>query len=168
MADFAPAFERMVLDEGGFKLHKVPGDRGGVTYAGITRKNWPNWPGWACIDRGETPPTQLVRDFYRKEYWAKYRCDEITSQRVASCIFNFGVNTSPGVAEKLAQIVAGVSPDGVIGPISVAAINSIAPEVFIAQYTLAKIARYRDIVAKDRSQLKFLLGWINRALLGAS
>jgi hypothetical protein len=31
-------------------------------------------------------------------------------------------------------------------------------------FTLAKIARYRDIVRKDKTQLKFLVGWINRAL----
>jgi hypothetical protein len=33
-------------------------------------------------------------------------------------------------------------------------------------YALAKIARYRDIVRKDKTQIKFLLGWINRTLEG--
>jgi hypothetical protein len=37
-------------------------------------------------------------------------------------------------------------------------------ELFVASYALAKIARYRDIVMRDRSQIKFLLGWLNRAL----
>jgi hypothetical protein len=36
----------------------------------------------------------------------------------------------------------------------------------VLAYTLAKIARYRDIVTKNREQGKFLLGWINRSLGG--
>ena len=32
MADFNPAFERMIRDEGGYVLHNVPGDRGGQTF----------------------------------------------------------------------------------------------------------------------------------------
>lgn len=37
MADFNPAFEAMIKDEGGYVLHNVEGDRGGMTYAGIAR-----------------------------------------------------------------------------------------------------------------------------------
>ena len=37
MADFLPAFEQMIRDEGGYTLHTIPGDRGGQTYAGIAR-----------------------------------------------------------------------------------------------------------------------------------
>ena len=40
MAEFLPAFESMILHEGGYVLHDVPGDRGGQTYTGISRKNW--------------------------------------------------------------------------------------------------------------------------------
>ena len=39
-------------------------------------------------------------------------------------------------------------------------------EKFVLAYALAKIARYRDIVTRDRSQMKFMLGWINRTLAG--
>jgi lysozyme family protein len=45
MADFLPAFERMIRDEGGYKLVNVAGDRGGQTYAGIARKMNPDWAG---------------------------------------------------------------------------------------------------------------------------
>ncbi len=37
MAQFEPAFELMIRDEGGYVLHEVPGDTGGMTYAGIAR-----------------------------------------------------------------------------------------------------------------------------------
>ncbi|NDF50116.1 MAG: surface-binding protein, partial [Betaproteobacteria bacterium] len=61
MADFAPAYEAMIRNEGGYVLHDVPGDRGGQTYAGIARNMNPRWPGWALIDRGQDVPAQLVR-----------------------------------------------------------------------------------------------------------
>ena len=50
LANFESAFNRMIEDEGGYVLHEVPGDRGGMTYAGIARKMNPNWEGWQHID----------------------------------------------------------------------------------------------------------------------
>lgn len=170
MADFLLAFEAMMTDEGGYQLHTVPGDRGGMTYAGIARNFNSDWDGWAFIDRKETPPTAMVRDWYRENYWAPICGDQINSQVIAASIFNFAVNSSapkrPSVAIKLAQLVVGATPDGNIGERTVAALNAADPEKFAMAYALAKIARYRDIVTRDRVQGKFLLGWVNRALKG--
>ena len=172
MADFLQAFESMIRNEGGYKLHTVSGDRGGMTYAGIARNMNPKWPGWAYIDRGEIPPSALVRDFYQEGYWQPIRGDEINSQDVARNIFDFAVNTSapgrPTVAVRLAQIVVGTTPDGAFGPKTLAAVNATDPEKFVLAFALAKLARYRDIVTKDRTQQKFLLGWINRTLREAA
>ena len=165
MADFQPAFERLIRDEGGYVLHDVPGDRGGQTFAGIARNMHPKWPGWAAIDAGGTPSAQMVRDFYKQTFWDDMRGDELVHQAVASDIFNFYVNTGRP-AKVLAQLVVGTTPDGAIGPRTVAALNEVDPEKFVLAYAIAKITRYRDIVQRDRSQMKFLLGWINRTLNG--
>lgn len=165
MAEFNPAFERMLKDEGGFVLHNVPGDRGGQTYAGIARNMHPKWPGWAAIDAGTTPSAQLVHDFYRANFWEDIKGDQITQQAVASDIFNFYVNTGRP-AKVLAQVVVGATPDGVFGPRTVQALNAYDPEKFVLAYAIAKITRYRDIVQRDRTQGKFLLGWVNRTLNG--
>jgi lysozyme family protein len=164
MAEFAPIYERMILDEGGYRLTNVAGDRGGQTYAGIARNRHPGWVGWSHIDKGETPPTALVREFYRSQFWNPIRGDQIVNQIVANDIFNFAVNAGVGIAVKLAQITVGVASDGVAGPVTLAALNKVDPHDFNKAYALAKIARYRDIVQRDRSQSKFLLGWINRTL----
>lgn len=168
MADFAPAFERMIHDEGGYQLTDIPGDRGGQTYAGIARKPNPQWAGWALVDRKEMGGqlTSLVRDFYRQNYWDRIRGDEIRDQQIAETIFNFGVNTGIGVAAKLAQVIVGVTPDGAIGAKTIERLNICTPEKFVPTYALAKIQRYAAICNKDRSQSKFLLGWINRTLQG--
>lgn len=171
MAQFDPAFESLIRNEGGYKLHQVAGDRGGMTYAGISRVMNPQWPGWAFIDRGEIPPSQLVRDFYRAGYWEPIRGDDLP-QDVSRSIFDFAVNSGapgrPTVAIKLAQAVVGTTPDGVLGPKTLAALQALDPQFFKAAYALARIARYRDIVTRDRTQQKFLLGWINRTLREAA
>jgi lysozyme family protein len=167
MAKFSPAFDSMIISEGGYLLTNIPGDTGGQTYAGISRRHWPNWPGWLYVDRKETPPTQLVRDFYKEQFWDVIKGDELNDQRMAESIFSFAVNTGTKVAVKLAQIVVGTAPDGVLESKTVSALNTISPHIFMPSYTVAKIARYRDIVMKNRSQSKFLLGWINRTLKDA-
>ena len=166
MADFVPAFEEMIRDEGGYQLTAIPGDNGGQTYAGIARKPNPHWEGWAYVDRKETPPSQLVRDFYKKTFWDDIKGDQIENQRIASCIFNFYVNTGKP-AKTIAQLVVGATPDGVIGEETVAKLNAADQEKFIMAYTLGKIARYAEICNRNRDQNKFLLGWVNRALKGA-
>ena len=167
MADFLPAFEAMIVNEGGYVLHNVPGDRGGMTYAGIARNMNPQWPGWSLIDAKQDVPAQMVRDFYKVNFWDNIRGDELQHQAIAQSIFDFHVNTGRP-ARVLAQVVAGVTPDGSFGPRSVAALNAMDPEKFVMAYALAKIARYRDIVTRDRTQIKFLLGWINRTLKDAT
>lgn len=168
MADFLPAYEKMILAEGGYKNHTVAGDRGGQTYAGISRRAHPRWPGWAVIDAGGEPPAQMVRDFYAENYWQPIGGDNIREQEVAETIFDFAVNGGVATASKLAQAVVGATPDGKIGARSLAAINAIEPDLFRAAYALAKIKRYADIVNRDRSQGKFLFGWVQRTLKGLS
>jgi lysozyme family protein len=62
----------------------------------------------------------------------------------------------------------GLTPDGQFGDKTVEALNAIDPDKFVPMFALAKIARYRDIVTKNRTQQKFLLGWINRTLQGVA
>jgi lysozyme family protein len=160
---FEDAFQATMRREGGFVLHTVPGDRGGQTYAGIARNFHPQWHGWPFVDRGETPPTILVRSFYKTEFWDRMRCDEL-QPKIAAHLFDFGVNAGIRTAVRLAQVVSGATPDGIIGPRTIAALNSMPEREFETAYTIAKISRYAEIVNRDRAQSKFLLGWINRSL----
>jgi lysozyme family protein len=167
MADFAPAFEKMIRDEGGYKLTNIPGDRGGMTYAGIARKPNPQWAGWEFVDQQDFgSATELVRNFYKSNFWDRIRGDEIANQAIAETIFNFSVNTGIGVAVKLAQLIVGTAPDGAVGPKTLERLNICTEKNFLPAYALAKISRYAQICNKDRSQSKFLLGWVNRTLSG--
>lgn len=167
MADFEQAFSKTMAAEGGYKLTNIWGDKGRQTYAGISRQFHPTWAGWTFIDAGQTPPTELVRDFYRVEFWSAIKGSSITNQGMAEGLYDLAVNASPKVAVKLAQIVVGVEPDGAIGPKTIAALNGADPKYFRLAFTVARIARREAVVTKDRSQEKFLLGWIRRDLKGA-
>jgi len=171
MANYRPAFDRMIQNEGGYKLHDVPGDRGGQTYAGIARNFHAQWPGWRFIDNGQRDAvelSQLVEQFYREQFWLPIHGEEITGQGVAETLFDFAVNAGTRTAIKLAQIVINTTPDGAIGSETLGLLNSISDEDFKVRYVLAKIARYAEIVSRDRDQGKFLLGWINRTLKGVA
>lgn len=160
---FDQAFSATMRREGGYVLHTVAGDRGGMTYAGVARKFHPDWPGWRFLDQGDTPPTEMVREFYRREFWNRLNCDAMPA-RVAASVFDFGVNAGVRTAAKLAQAVAGVEADGVIGRKTIAALLDMGEDRFEAAYAIAKIKRYAEIVGRDRSQGRFLLGWIHRVL----
>lgn len=150
--------------EGGYKLTNIANDRGGQTYAGISRRANPDWIGWAYVDNGQTPPTEAVRTLYREKYWYPIRGQSIQDQETANHIYDFAVNAGVTTAVKLAQAVVEVEADGKIGEKTLAAINSMSPGLFSVLYTIAKLTRYQSICMKDRSQTKFLLGWLNRSL----
>ena len=181
MADFTPCYEKMIQLEGGYHLHKIPGDRGGTTYAGIARRRWPSWEGWKKVDGGQFDPdlTATVRAFYKKEFWDRIRGDGIKAQGVAWQIFDFSVNAGLKTAVRMAQRVVGATPDGIFGDQTFARINAMVQDekderIFLLTFSLFKVFRYKDICLNDDrrhqdtlvSNQKFLCGWINRVQKG--
>jgi lysozyme family protein len=162
MADFGAAIVNTLAREGGSKFTDTPGDRGGATKYGISQRAYP-----ALDIRNLTE--QQARDIYKRDFWDRIRGDDITSQAIAENIFDACVNMGVKTASRLAQTSLSITPaDGVIGSQSLTAVNSADEELFIANFTIAKIARYAHICTRDRSQSRFLLGWVNRALGGAA
>lgn len=162
MADFNKAIVTTLAREGGSKFTDDPNDRGGATKYGISQRSYPN------IDIRNLSE-QDARTIYKRDYWDRLRGDEITSQVIAEQLFDTCVNMGVKTGSRLAQSVLGIQPaDGVIGSASLASINKADPTMFVASFTLAKIARYAYICNRDKSQSKYLLGWINRTLGGAA
>ena len=169
MADYEKAFARL-MDEEGVKLTDTQHDKGGLTYAGISRKFHPKWEGWQFVDVGSTPPLDLVRAFYRDKYWSMIKGEQINSQRVAEVLFSQTVNNEEA-GIKLMQRVVGVIPDGVVGPKTVAAINAasmhlkVTPEdALLMMYSTAHSKRFHEIGMRRKDQRIFWAGWWARAL----
>lgn len=174
MADFKQALQLVLQNEGGYV--NDPDDAGGETYKGIARKMNSTWKGWATIDlmkRKSNFPANLsknaelqseIENFYKVNYWDKLKCSKINDQGVANSIFDFGVNAGTATSALLAQKVTNQTEDGIIGSKSLAAINGMQPEQFLAYFTIAKIARYIKIVKSRPVNQKYFYGWVRRAL----
>lgn len=178
MAVFDIAFEKTLKLEGGYKLHTVKGDRGGMTFAGISRNAWPDWTGWQLIDGGETSGARIeamVRSFFRSNFWNPIKGDEIGFQRVADVIYDFAVNSGLDPAVRRVQMITMAKVDGIFGPKTFAKLNAyveneMAEELFCVKYNLLRVFRFKDICVNDKrrcwdrvgSNLKFLCGWVNR------
>jgi len=165
------ALEKVLKNEGGYVLHAVKGDTGGQTYAGIARNFHPTWLGWTFIDRRDfnlDALKPLVEEFYLYNFWQRVKGNDIVDQEVAESIFDFAVNASVRVASKLVQIIVGAKSDGIIGPMTIAKINEMDKDLFLAVFALAKIQRYVDLCNNSSRYRKFLLGWINRVMRGLS
>lgn len=160
--DFEQALQKVLELEGGLKVHKNPTEKT-ITYAGIYRETNPNWPGWQYIDKGEQPPFFLVRDFYYNNYYKPF--EDIQNEKIKALLFETAVNIGVRQTIKLMQRVLGVKADGILGPQTLKAINSVSPEDFIKDFALARIAFYTGLANRDpREYGIYLRGWINRTL----
>lgn len=177
----------MTYNESGYANN--PSDAGGETYNGIARKFWPNWGGWKYIDgvKANTAPQpifgtaayqkyaaymnrclaeltslqQMILDFYRVNFWDKYRLSEVNDQAVAAWLYDHVVNGGACGAKWLQEAV-GVAADGKVGPATIAAINAADPATLL-QDAKDVAAFYRlDRAAADPSQIQFLPSWLRR------
>ncbi len=160
MADFDPAVAKTLIREGGARFTDNPDDHGGATKYGISQRAYPN------VDIRNLTEDQ-AKAIYKRDYWDRVAGDTVKSQSVAENLFDTAVNMGVTTATKLVQMTLEVDVDGKFGPGTVKAVNAVDEQEFLAEFTLAKVARYAAICNKDRTQSKFLLGWINRSLGGA-
>lgn len=158
---FDQAIELVLDKEGGFSDH--PRDKGGPTNFGITFRTY---AAFHDIDPATVTP-QMMRDLkreeaveiYRTNYWTAARCDALPPG-VDLCVFDFGVNAGVRTAIRLLQEVAGVTKDGSIGPITLAAVAACEPATVIRQFAEKRLAYYRSLDDFD----VFGKGWTARTV----
>lgn len=167
MAEFLPAFRKVIGEEGGFVDDRV--DHGGATNHGITQRTLAEW--WQHLGRDGAPTRADVqmlseteaREIYRTLWWDRYRLGRIDDQAVAEKVFDMAVNMGPHQAVVLAQRAARVDDDGVLGPATLAALNSADPVELLNRMRLAARAFYEALALDDPTQKRFLRGWLARA-----
>jgi lysozyme family protein len=174
MANFNKAYRKLEINEGGYANNLS--DRGKETYKGVSRRYYPNWEGWLIVDSykgyrdfpgildSEPILQRQIEVFYYNEFWSKVNGTLIQNENIAFSIFDFAVNTGTNLAIKAMQRVLGLKEDGVIGVITLNAVNTVNEAEFMALYAITKCKHYISIVDKDATQLKYLKGWIKRAI----
>ncbi len=117
MADFKIAWKVVGKNEGGFV--NDPQDKGGYTYRGITRKNFPNWAGWAQVEKLNLKSgaivaalEPLVEQFYIAQFWNPIKGDEIINQQVATEFLDSAVNMGVKEAVILTQRALAITETG--------------------------------------------------------
>ncbi len=141
--DYKPFVERMIERyEGGYGWDK--NDPGGPTRYGITcydlaehrRQKMDSMRRWAPIVQKMT--IDEADDIYATKYATACQFNKLNTG--ADCVvFDFGVNSGPSRAVKTAQKFLGVAVDGVLGPITLEAINSMDTPKFIATLCAARM-----------------------------
>lgn len=150
------SFELMLKSEGGFVNHKD--DPGGMTNLGVTKRVWEQWVGRESNEkemRSLTPA--MVEPLYKRKYWDACKCDDLP-EGLDYLVFDFAVNAGPGRSIKTLQTAVGTTPDGIIGPKTLAAVRAIDPHELIEKFSVAKTEFYESLPTFPT----FGRGWLNR------
>lgn len=143
-----------------------PDDLGGQTMVGVTMAAYEEY----CRRKGYPKPTtgRLMdlsyndwKSILKMLYWDRWHADEIRSQSVAEIVCDF-VWASGVHGIKVPQDLVGVVPDGIVGPKTLAAVNSRSPRGLFDQIKIARFDFIEDICRKRPANNKFKRGWMNR------
>lgn len=108
--------------EGGYVNH--PKDPGGATMKGVTIATFRSVYG---KNKTENDLKKITTDqwdnIFKKYYWDKCRADLIDDQSIANMLVDFAWNSGVGTATSMLQKIVGVTADGVMGRVSIGAIN---------------------------------------------
>lgn len=117
--NFDRAFEILLKHEGGFSDHAA--DPGGKTRFGVTEA-----VAREVGYRGDMRdlPLDLAKRIYRERYWDAVKADELPAS-LRYVVFDAAVNSGPGQAIKWLQRSAGAVDDGVLGPKTMTAIQTL-------------------------------------------
>jgi len=163
MSDFLQALPFVLEMEGGFANH--PSDPGGTTNFGVTQKTYNQWRvakglKWADV-RNITQ--EEVQTIYHERYWVDGHCDALPWP-VSLAHFDACVNHGIRNATKLLQKALGVTPDGVIGPVTEATIHRADPRKLLEEMGWVRLKFYYDICQNRSASKVFLMGWVRRLL----
>lgn len=137
-----------------------PVDHGGRTSLGISEAANP--AAWA----DGVVTTDEAQAIYLQKYVIGPHFDQITDDWLKAQLIDFGVTSGPALAIVKLQTILELKPDGVLGPITLAAANAMrgSPIWLSNRLVAARVQMIGRLVAKNPTQVKFLNGWLNRAL----
>lgn len=145
---FDAFIDRVLSHEGG--LVDDPRDPGGLTKYGIAKRSYPH------LDIRSLTRAQAI-DIYRRDFWDRVQGDKLPKQFAFQAL-DAAVNHGIGNAVRWMQRAAGVADDGVIGPLTLAAISRADPADLVLLFNAERLAFYTKLTTFDA----FGRGWVNR------
>jgi lysozyme family protein len=148
MKAFDLLVERVLSHEGGYV--NDPRDPGQETRWGISKRAYPH------LDIRNLTRAQAV-DIYRRDFWQRVRGDELPREFAFQAL-DAAVNHGIGNAVRWMQRAAGVADDGVIGPVTLAAVQRAQAADLVLRFNAERLRFY----AKLTTFSTFGRGWVNR------
>lgn len=147
--------------EGGFVNN--PNDLGGCTNKGITLETFKDFYGRGnTVDDLKCITDEQAAEIYRKNYWDKVKAERIDFSPLSYLLADFAVNSGVRTAVKGIQKIVGVEVDGIIGNMTLNAINEYDGTELFNRLKEYRVEHYQKIVENNPSQKIFLRGWLNR------
>lgn len=148
----------------GFSNH--PNDTGGATMCGITIASYNRYRQL----KGRTKPsvTDLKNitlsewlDVLKTFYWDKMKADQINNQSIANLCVDNVWGSGTGYIKHI-QSVLGVVPDGIVGSITLRAINTANQKNLFDKLWNRRKSFYNGLVVSRPKNSVFFKGWLNR------
>lgn len=146
--NFDAAFARLIGFEGGYTCN--PADPGGATKYGISQRAYPG----EDIAGMTLERAKLI---YQRDYWGPAGCD-VVPDAVRYALFDAAVNQGVGNAVRMLQHAVHEDIDGILGPRTVQAIQSMDPARMLFRFDAARLVAYTDASAWTT----FGRGWVKR------
>ena len=162
MDRFERIFDYLLRVEGGYSNDE--NDKGGKTKYGIIEEEARKY---GYKEDMQDLTKDFAKNIYLKKYYLGNKLDKAINDKVALSICDWAVNSGRN-GTKNAQIAinqltnANLDVDGIIGNKTLEALNSVDPEKFLEVYHNLQRIYYKGKVEADRTQEKFLTGWLNR------
>jgi len=145
---FDAAFERLIGHEGDYV--NDPRDPGGETKYGISRRAYPGED-----IAGMT--LERAREIYRRDYWSPAGCDAVPDG-IKFDLFDMAVNSGVKTAIRTLQRAVGTDDDGVLGPVTLQAIQSMHASRLVARFNGHRL----QFMSSLATWPAFGRGWANR------
>ena len=126
---FDEAFEKLIGHEGGYSTD--PHDRGGETKYGISKRSYP-------LEDIKALTLDRAKLLYRRDFWGPSGCDSVPPAAKFD-LFDTAVNSGVGRAIRLLQRAVGETEDGILGPRTLQAVQSMPADRLRARFNAHRL-----------------------------
>lgn len=159
MADFEHYAPTLAKWEGGWSDNRR--DKGKATMRGVTLATFRQFYGPRKTKEDLRNITDAEWERIMRTYWDRCKADQIRNQSIAEILVDWHINAGVN-AIKCFQRACMLDADGIIGPKSLAVLNSPNEQVIFNRIKEAREDYYRRLALGNPSQSIFLAGWLNR------
>jgi lysozyme family protein len=96
-----------------------------------------------------------------RQYWGRWSAEQIRNQAVVNMLVDW-VWSSGKWGIVIPQRLLHVPDDGIVGPVTLAAVDDVHPQLFLRRVYSSRVMFLYNIVKKDPTKVKYFRGWICR------